>query len=291
MSDETTLNKTLFYYPTTEAEESINIIDAENVRIKDIMLTGDDFLYEMDEDEKLIVFVEENIAEQKDIKVDWNAIYVAVVFGEHSTFYDTFLSDDEPVYMPLTTDKSPQHLQKKYGDILLKEEFQKILSLETNIRNRLLLSLAYYAGLRVGEIVSLKKENINISKGYINIISVKDKKIRYIPLSKKIIPLFTEYCSRYDIKTSLFPGRSENSHLTVRMAQKIFTNAIKQAEIDKKLSSNSFRRSFATNLLKNHADLCYAQSVLGHSNLRTTKNYLPAQETSFNKQNFFDNTL
>jgi site-specific recombinase XerD len=168
--------------------------------------------------------------------------------------------------------RRPRH-DKNLPMVLSRTEIDKILNMENNIKHRLLLMLAYSSGLRVSEVVALKREHIDISRGIIHVKRGKGRKDRLTILSEKAACLFTEYCSLYDIQTWLFPGQPATHPLTIRSAQKIFDKAVHRAEILKKTSIHSLRHTFATHLLENGTDIRYIQSLLGHSSLRTTERY------------------
>ena len=157
--------------------------------------------------------------------------------------------------------------------VLSKEEISIIFSMEKNPKHRLLLMLVYSSGLRVSEVVALKKEHIDISRGVIYIRLGKGRKDRCTVLSQKAACFITEYCSFNEIKTWLFPGQPAPHHLTIRSAQKIFNNAVRRAKINKEISIHSLRHTFATHLLESGTDIRYIQALLGHSNIRTTERY------------------
>ena len=162
---------------------------------------------------------------------------------------------------------------KLLPSVLSKAEVKKILALETNPKHRLLLMLVYSSGLRVSEVVALKKEHIDLSRRVIHIRQGKGRKDRYTMLSERAAGLFTEYCSLYGIGSWLFPGQSEARPLSIRSAQYIFDKAVRRAEIPKKTSIHSLRHTFATHLLESGTDIRYIQALLGHSSLRTTERY------------------
>ena len=175
--------------------------------------------------------------------------------------------------------RRPQH-DKHLPTVLAKLEINKILSQENNIKHRLLLMLAYSSGLRVSEVVALRKEHIDFDRGVIYVKLGKGRKDRITILSEKAASLITEYMSFYDIKTWLFPGQPAASPLSIRSAQKIFDKAINHAEISKKASIHSLRHTFATHLLESGTDIRYIQTLLGHSSLRTTTRYTHVAKSS-----------
>ncbi|MCL2479676.1 MAG: tyrosine-type recombinase/integrase, partial [Treponema sp.] len=115
---------------------------------------------------------------------------------------------------------------KKLPMVLSRAEIKKILGMEKNIKHRLLLMLAYSSGLRVSEIVSLKKEHIDLSRQVIYVRYGKGRKDRCTILSARTAMLIREYCQQYDIQTWLFQGRPTTRPLTIRSAQMIFYKAV-----------------------------------------------------------------
>jgi site-specific recombinase XerD len=166
----------------------------------------------------------------------------------------------------------PRH-DKRLPLVLSKEEISRILGMEQNPKHRLLLMLVYSSGLRVSEVVALKREHIDLSRKVIYIRLGKGRKDRCTLLAEKAAHFIREYCAFYNIQSWLFPGQSVTRPLTIRSAQYIFNKAIYHAGIPKKISIHSLRHSFATHLLESGTDIRYIQSLLGHATLRTTERY------------------
>jgi site-specific recombinase XerD len=91
--------------------------------------------------------------------------------------------------------------------VLSTDEIKKMLSLEKNPKHRLLLMLVYSSGLRVSEVVVLKKEHIDLSRKVIYIRQGKGRKDRSTILSEKAASFIEEYIGYFDIGAWLFPGR------------------------------------------------------------------------------------
>jgi site-specific recombinase XerD len=168
--------------------------------------------------------------------------------------------------------RRPRH-DGRLPQVLSKEEMKKIISVEKNIKHRLLLMLVYSSGLRVSEVVALKKESIDFSRKVIYIKQGKGRKDRYTLLSEKAAGFIKEYCASCGIQTWLFPGQPKTGPLTIRTAQHIVDKALRRAEITKKVSIHSLRHTFATHLLESGTDIRYIQELLGHSSIRTTERY------------------
>jgi len=166
----------------------------------------------------------------------------------------------------------PRH-DERLPVVFSKEEIRKILSTEKNPKHRLLLMLVYSSGLRVSEVVSLKREHIDLSRKVINIKLGKGRKDRNALLSEKAIQFIEEYCDFYCIDNWLFPGQPAEQHLSIRSAQNIFDKAVHNAGIIKNITIHGLRHTFATHLLESGTDIRYIQTLLGHANLRTTERY------------------
>ena len=166
----------------------------------------------------------------------------------------------------------PRH-DKRLPMVLSKDEIAEVLRKERNPKHRLLLMLVYSSGLRVSEVVALKKEHVDFARKTIYIVQGKGRKDRCTLLSEKAAVFIAEYCSFFNIKGWLFPGQPVTNHLTIRSAQHIFDKAIRRAAIEKKITIHGLRHTFATHLLESGTDIRYIQTLLGHSNLRTTERY------------------
>jgi len=182
-------------------------------------------------------------------------------------FFRNILKNDD-----ICEQHRPRH-DERLPVVLSKEEISKILSTEKNPKHRLLLMLIYSSGLRVSEVVSLKREHIDLSRKVIYIRLGKGRKDRSTLLSEKAIRFIEEYCDFYNIEKWLFPGQPADHHLSIRSAQNIFEKAVRRAGIIKKITIHSLRHTFATHLLENGTDIRYIQTLLGHTTLRTTERY------------------
>jgi site-specific recombinase XerD len=162
---------------------------------------------------------------------------------------------------------------KRLPIVLSRSEIQAILEAETNPKHHLLLMLVYSSGLRVSEVVNLKRRDIDLKRKAIIITLGKGRKDRYTLLSDQVTKYLAYYYSINDINTWLLPGAIPGQHLSIRSAQSICTQALKKAGIQKAASIHSLRHSFATHLLENGTDIRYIQELLGHVSLRTTERY------------------
>lgn len=162
---------------------------------------------------------------------------------------------------------------KKLPVVLSRFEIQRILDNTTNNKHKTLLSLAYGAGLRVWEIFYLRVGDINLDQKTIHIKSAKGQKDRITILPDKIIDDIKQLMEGKSYDDPVFHSEQWGGPLTKRSAQNVFHYALKKAWIQKKASFHSLRHSFATHLLENWTDIRYIQSLLGHTNIKTTQIY------------------
>ena len=198
---------------------------------------------------------------------DYSAATLNLALSAIKFFYTRVLPKD------IIKEQHRARQDKHLPIVLSKDEIKRIFMAENNFKHRLLLMMVYASGLRVSEVVSLKRKDIDISRQTINIKAGKGRKDRYTLVSETVIDALAEYYSRYNITNWLFSGADPNTHLTKRSAQYIFEHALKKAKIEKNASIHSLRHSFATHLLEGGTDIRYIQELLGHASLRTTERY------------------
>ncbi|MEA4901750.1 tyrosine-type recombinase/integrase [Desulfitobacterium sp.] len=157
--------------------------------------------------------------------------------------------------------------------MLCKEEVLTIFHVIQNVKHKALLMLAYSAGLRVSELVSLRIQDIDSKRMLIHVIQGKGRKDRYTVLSRSALEVLRQYAKKFKLQVWLFPGEVEGTHLSERTAQKVFADACQKAGIKKNVSIHSLRHSFATHLLEAGTDLRYIQEILGHKSSKTTEIY------------------
>jgi integrase/recombinase XerD len=157
--------------------------------------------------------------------------------------------------------------------VLSIEEVKAILESLGNLKHRVMLMLAYSAGLRVSEVVHLKTSDIDGKRKLIHVQSGKGQKDRYTILSDVVLDELRKYWKAYRPKTWLFEGRVPGSPYTIRSAQMVFQSAAEKAGIRKHVSMHTLRHSFATHLLEQGTDIRFIQELLGHSSVRTTEIY------------------
>lgn len=131
----------------------------------------------------------------------------------------------------------------------------------------------YSSGLRLGEIIRLKPEDIDCKRNLIYIRQGKGKKDRYTILSSTAFSIIKEYIQKYKPDKWLFEGANPMDHISERTVQKVFEKALRKSVVTKEVSIHTLRHSFATHLLESGTDLRYIQELLGHASSKTTEIY------------------
>ncbi len=146
------------------------------------------------------------------------------------------------------------------------------------LRDRAMLELLYATGLRVSELVNLKRGEVNTRQGVLR-TQGKGGKVRLVPLGEEALDWLARYLSTS--RPELLKGRQCDAVFITRrggpLTRQAFWYLIKrhaqQAGIHRHLSPHTLRHSFATHLLNHGADLRVVQMLLGHSDLSTTQIY------------------
>ncbi len=197
----------------------------------------------------------------------------AIVF-----LYETTLKQHDRVH-DLPRVKRPQQLPV----VLSREEVARLFKVTYNLKHKALLMTAYSAGLRVGEVVRLKVNEIDSKRMSIRVTAGKGAKDRYTLLSTIALEVLREYFRLFKPKDWLFPGEERNDHLAERSAQEVFKDAAKKAGITKPATFHTLRHSFATHLLEDGTDMRYIQELLGHGSIETTERYTHVTERGMQK--------
>lgn len=172
---------------------------------------------------------------------------------------------------------------KKLPIVLSKEEVAKILNSVDNVKHKAILMLVYSAGLRVGEVVRLRPEDVDSKRMLIHIKGSKGRKDRYTLLSEKALDILRLYWREYKPEKWLFEGFRDGRCISIRTIQAIFEHAKEKAGIRKDVTVHSLRHSFATHLLEGGTDLRYIQELLGHAHSKTTEIYTHVSTKSLGK--------
>lgn len=154
-------------------------------------------------------------------------------------------------------------------------ECKRIFSVIKNLKHRVCLTLIYSAGLRVGELCSLKIWDIDFDRMTITVRQGKGNKDRCIPLSVLQKKGLIQYYNKYGPSGFVFfSGKDKSTPYSSRSVQHILNKAMEAAFILKKgASPHTLRHTFATHLLENGTNIVRIQQLMGHSDIKSTLIY------------------
>ena len=160
-------------------------------------------------------------------------------------------------------------------------------STDSGLRDKLMLSLLYTAGLRVTELISLRVKDVSFSEPRSILVHGKGSKQRLVPLARNMVPMLRDYFNRFHISASsdgekwLFENhhgwqfsRQGINYLVDKYADK--ARGIDSSLIPADCSPHKFRHSIAMEMLDNGIDLIYIKDFLSHENISTTEIYARA---------------
>ncbi|OPZ78316.1 MAG: Tyrosine recombinase XerD [Alphaproteobacteria bacterium ADurb.Bin438] len=253
------------------------------------------FITKINEKEKILVLNDVSIITEDGIKDYLNHLYNKKLketsqarklssIKEFCRFlYSEKIRKDDPslnIEAPKLPKSLPKYLTEHEISLILKN-IDIVLPFDKALMIRLMIEILYSSGLRISELVSLKTNNIDKDKKLIVIENGKGGKFRVVPFNNAVLEIFNEYIKIRDIFVTsirdnnwLFPSKSKIGHITRDGFFKILKKIASKAGIStKRVSPHVLRHSFASHLLKHHADLRSIQIMLGHSDIRTTEKY------------------
>ena len=175
----------------------------------------------------------------------------------------------------MTTVREP----RKLPVVLSPAEVARLLDAAPGPKYRAALSVAYGAGLRASEVVSLKLTDIDSGRQVIRVEQGKGRRDRYAMLSDNLLDVLRAWWlvgrARGVMLPGgwLFPGQDPVNPLTTRQLNRAFHGAREAAGIDKPVNLHTLRHCFATHLLERKVDIRLIQVLLGHKKLDTTARY------------------
>jgi integrase/recombinase XerC len=142
------------------------------------------------------------------------------------------------------------------------------------VRDQAILELLYSSGLRVGELVGLNSNRLDLELGIVKVMG-KGRKERIVPVGSKAVEAVKAYREEWGIQEGEYPLflNSKGERLTARSVGRLMKKYAKHSGIFRKVSPHSLRHTFATHLLDAGADIREIQEMLGHASLSTTQRY------------------
>jgi len=180
---------------------------------------------------------------------------------------------------PFTLEEIPiKKREKQLPKVISKEKIKLMIESTDNLKHKLIVKLLYSSGLRLSELLNLRRKDIDFDRNLIHVRAGKGKKDRVTLISNDLKLDLLKYYSNYSFNTEyILEGRK--GKYTKKSVQKVLDNLGKSVGI--KVTPHMLRHSFATHLLEQGTDIRIIQKLLGHSNLNTTEIYTKVSNKSF----------
>ncbi len=198
------------------------------------------------------------------------------------SYFRFMIAEGELVRDPSERLEAPKRW-RTLPEVLTVDEAEKLLQAPSldepfAFRDRAMLELAYGAGLRVSEWISLGVKDVLMDDHLVRVFG-KGSKERLVPIGRKAIGAVAIYLRELRPKLERGQGKgilflnARGEPLSRMGAWKILRKYVDAAGITKSVSPHTLRHSFATHLLEGGADLRAVQEMLGHADISTTQIY------------------
>ncbi|MBW2975498.1 tyrosine-type recombinase/integrase [Candidatus Woesearchaeota archaeon] len=181
------------------------------------------------------------------------------------SYYESYLG--KRLFKNIKRPKIP----KDMDPVLSQDEILSMIHNTKSLKHRLLIELLYSSGMRVGECVKVKVEDIQD-----NIVFVrkgKGKKDRFTIASRGFVDGLRRYLLEREMQSEFLFDNGLGGHITIRAAEEIVKKAAKKAGIKRRVYPHLLRACFTTHLLEKGVEDYKVQRLMGHSNLKTTMGY------------------
>lgn len=198
-------------------------------------------------------------------------------YGNIIKSFFSFLNVESHAITNITANvKVPKPVSAVRERILSRQEIDAMVTLETNQRNRLILQLLFFCGLRVSELTSLKWSDVkdNGSTAYVHVTG-KGNKQRTLIIPVLLWQQIKAFKGNADNNSPVFPSRKGGNHLTQKAVWDVVSTASNRIGIS--ASPHWLRHTHATLALQNGADVHQVSTSLGHASIATTSKYLHAR--------------
>ncbi len=189
--------------------------------------------------------------------------------------------------------KVPKVRRRLHERILTREQVLQMFVCEKNVRNRLILRMLYYSGMRVSELCGLCWKDLYPGPNGTGVVAIYGKggKERNVALKREVYEEFLAFRNGAGPEDPIFASRGGGrghkkggSQFDKTQVERIVQQAARQAEIEKKVTPHFLRHSHGTHAAMNKAPAAVIQVTFGHESLETTMLYFdisPEESSSF----------
>lgn len=171
--------------------------------------------------------------------------------------------------------------ESKLPVILNQQELKELFAAPTLLKQRVVLSLIYSAGLRGQEVINLRISDVDFERKTIHIRQSKYKKDRVVPLADSMAVGLKKYLAAENPHIWLFNGKEPDGRYSVRGLSWVMRENLKKTSITKDVNLHSLRHSYATHLLEQGLNIVTLKELLGHADITTTMIYLHVAQCQF----------
>jgi site-specific recombinase XerD len=158
--------------------------------------------------------------------------------------------------------------------ILNRCELKQLFSTPLLLKQRIVLTLIYSAGLRGQEVINLKISDVDFERMTIHIRQSKYKKDRIVPLSPTMAIGLKKYLNAENPHIWLFNGKQPESQYSITGLSWVMRENLKKTSITKDVNLHTLRHTYATHLLEEGINIVTLKDLLGHADITTTMIYL-----------------
>ena len=179
------------------------------------------------------------------------------------------------LHIPWDQDVVPRmRIDARLPEVLSLDEVETLIATASHIRNKAIIAMLYSSGLRVGELVKLRAEDIYMSRMQVYVPKSKNHRDRWTILSNRALELLKEYWRSYPVKRDYLFVSLDKPHEPLKVSGvEIMLRAVgKDAGLS--VHPHTLRHSFASHMIEQGVPINYVQSMLGHRCLESTQVYI-----------------
>jgi len=174
--------------------------------------------------------------------------------------------------------------QKSLPKVISPAQVSLLIENGKTFKHKVFFTLLYSTGLRLGEALRLRVEDIEVAKMQVRVLDGKGNKDRFTLLSAETLDLLRFYIRAYRPQGGyLFNGRYRGKPWAEKGAQGAMRDARRAAKLPEFVTAHTLRHCFATHLLQAGTDLVTIQKLMGHKYLKTTARYIHLDNLHFQK--------
>ncbi|MCC7311384.1 MAG: site-specific tyrosine recombinase XerC [Sulfuritalea sp.] len=205
-------------------------------------------------------------------------------------FFQWLTRNHHLLYNPASELELPRPEKRLPRHILTVAEIEQVINAADSgdalgLRDRAMLETLYSTGMRRAELVGLRTDDTDLTRGTIMIRQGKGKKDRMVPVGERAARWIEKYL--YDVRPDYLDGADDGAlflakhgeAMTAKQLSYLVKKAIERAALERfqnthpNAACHLFRHACATHMLENGADIRYIQALLGHEDLSTTEVY------------------